>query len=162
MHNTRGIRLMNIRVTALLFLWAALLTPLGTPVWDKAPERWDLKDVYRILQDSPWSPTASKLEGKIAPGEVDSQTGLIGDSRSNPADVTAVPGVRMSHGKPQPAIPVLWWSENNSLGRGAPATATESRTARKTATGRGASGLRPRNRRQRAPPNIPRRQRRFA
>ena len=69
-----------------------------------------MKDVYRILQDSPWSPTASKIEGKIAPGEVDSQTGVVGDSRSNPSDITAVPGVRMSHAKPQPAIPVLWWS----------------------------------------------------
>jgi hypothetical protein len=95
---------------AILFTWLALLTSLGTVTWDKAPEKWDLKDVYRILQDSPWSPAESKLEGKIAPGEMNSQTGLVSDSRSNPNDVTSVPGIRMSHSNPQPAIPVLWWS----------------------------------------------------
>lgn len=95
---------------AILLTWLALLTSVGTPTWDKAPEKWDLKDLYRILQDSPWSPAAFKLEGKIAPGEVNSQTGLVSDSRSNPADATLVPGVQMSHSKPQPAIPVLWWS----------------------------------------------------
>ncbi len=95
---------------AILFVWIALLTSLGTPTWDKAPEKWDLKDAYRILQDSPWSPAESKLEGKIAPGEVNSQTGLVSDSRSNPTDTTSVPGVRISHSKPQLAIPVLWWS----------------------------------------------------
>jgi hypothetical protein len=95
---------------AILLTCLALLTSLGTPTWDKPPAKWDLKDVYRILQDSPWSPTAFKLEGKIAPGKVDSQTGLVGDSRSNPTDTTPVPGIQMSHNKPQPVIPVLWWS----------------------------------------------------
>ena len=95
---------------AILTVWLALSVPLGTATWDKVPEKWDLIDVYRILQDSPWSPASAKLEGKIAPAQVDSQTGLISDSRSNPTDANAVPGVRMSRSKPQPAIPVLWWS----------------------------------------------------
>lgn len=103
-----GILLMT--TDAILLTWLALLTSLGTPAWDKPPEKWDLQDVYRILQDSPWSPTAFKVEGKIAPGKVDSQTGTVGDSRSNPTDTTPVPGIQMSHSKPQPAIPVLWWS----------------------------------------------------
>ena len=96
---------------AILFSWLALVTLLGTPTWDKAPERWDLKDVYRILQDSPWSPAESKLvEGEFAPGEVDPLTGVIRD-RSNPNPTARpVPGIRLHHNKGQPAIPVLWWS----------------------------------------------------
>jgi hypothetical protein len=96
---------------AILFTWLALLTSLGTVTWDKAPEKWDLKDVYHILQDSPWSPAESKIEGKLSPGELNSQTGLVNDSRSNPTDATTpVPRIQMSHSKPQPATPVLWWS----------------------------------------------------
>ena len=95
---------------AILTAWFVLSVPLGTTTWDKVPEKWDLSDVYRILQDSPWSPASFKLEGKIAPGWVDSQTGLVSDSRSNPTDVNTVPGVQMSRSKPQPTIPVIWWS----------------------------------------------------
>jgi len=96
---------------AILLSSLALLASLGTATWEKAPEKWDLKDVYRILQDSPWSPAESKMEGKLSPGELNSQTGLVNDSRSNPTDATTpVPGIRMSHSKPQPATPVLWWS----------------------------------------------------
>ena len=95
---------------AILATWFVLSVPLGTATWDKVPEKWDLSDVYRILQDSPWSPASFKLEGKIAPGQVDSQTGLVSDSRSNPTDANPVPGVQMSRSKSQPAIPVIWWS----------------------------------------------------
>ena len=94
---------------AILTTWLTLSATLGT-TWDKTPEKWNLSDVYRILQDSPWSPAAFKLEGKIAPGQVDSQTGLVPDSRSNRTDANTVPGMRMSRSKPQAAIPVLWWS----------------------------------------------------
>jgi hypothetical protein len=88
----------------------AFSASLGAATWDKPPEKWSLADVYRILQDSPWSPATSKVEGKIAPEQADAQTGLPGDSRSNPTDTNVVPGVRMSRSKPQPAVPVLWWS----------------------------------------------------
>lgn len=96
---------------AILLNLLALVTLLGTPTWDKAPEKWDLKDVYRILQDSPWSPAESKLvEGEFATGEVDPLTGVIRD-RSNPNPTARpVPGIRLHHNKRQPAIPVLWWS----------------------------------------------------
>jgi len=97
-------------ITRAILATSLLATALGTAAWDKAPEKWNLADVYRILQDSPWSPAAFKLEGKVAPGRVDSQTGLVADSRSNPTDTNPVPGVRMSRSKPQPSIPVLWWS----------------------------------------------------
>ena len=95
---------------AIVATWLAFAALLGTATWDKAPEKWNLSDVYRILQDSPWSPAAFKLEGKIAPGQVDSQTGLVTDSRSNPTDANPVPGVQMSRSKAQPAVPVFWWS----------------------------------------------------
>ena len=41
-----------------LLLVAALAFPssFGALPWDKAPEKWDRADAYRILQDSPWSP----------------------------------------------------------------------------------------------------------
>jgi hypothetical protein len=84
----------------------AFAASLGTATWDKAPEKWNLSDVYRILQDSPWSPAAFKLEGKIAPRQVDSQTGLVTDSRSNPTDANPVPGVRVvaNHNQPFPCF----------------------------------------------------------
>ena len=98
-------------ITEVIFTtWLAFSTSLGAGTWDKAPEKWNLSDVFHILQDSPWSPASMKLEGKIAPGYVDSQTGLVSDSRSNPTDTNAVPGVQISRSKPQPTIPVLWWS----------------------------------------------------
>ena len=97
-------------IKAIFAAWLAVSTSLGTATWDKAPEKWNLSDVFHILQDSPWSPASFKLEGKIAPGHVDSQTGLVSDSRSNPTDSNPVPGVRISRSKPQPTIPVLWWS----------------------------------------------------
>ena len=90
--------------------WLAFSTSLGTPTWDKAPEKWNLSDVFHILQDSPWSPALLKLEGKIDPGHVDSQTGLVPGSRSNPTDSNSISGLRVTRSKPQPSIPVLWWS----------------------------------------------------
>src|SRR3974390_911949 len=96
---------------AILFSWLALVTLLGTPTWDKAPERWDLKDVYRILQDSPWSPAESKLvEGEFAPGEVDPLSGVIRDRNNHDPGPSSVPGIRLHRNQRQPAIPVLWWS----------------------------------------------------
>jgi len=96
---------------AILFTWLALAASLGTPTWDKAPEKWDLKDVYRILQDSPWSPAESELvEGEFAPGKVDPLTGVIRDRNNPDPAASSVPGIRLHRNKRQPAIPVLWWS----------------------------------------------------
>jgi hypothetical protein len=50
------------------FILVALLAlpgSLGGSPWDKAPAKWDLADVYRILQDSPWSPAGIKLEAEV-------------------------------------------------------------------------------------------------
>jgi hypothetical protein len=97
-------------ITRAILATLLFATVPGTATWDKAPEKWNLADVYKILQDSPWSPAAFRLEGNIAPGRMDSKTGLVGDSRSNPTDTNPVPGVQMSRSKSKPSIPVLWWS----------------------------------------------------
>jgi hypothetical protein len=48
----------------LVALLALPATPGGAP-WDKVPEKWNLADVSKILQESPWSPAGVKLEGKL-------------------------------------------------------------------------------------------------
>ena len=52
----------------------------GDPPWDKAPEKWDHADAYRILQDSPWSPAQVKLDTKSTTHYTDRQTGRVDDS----------------------------------------------------------------------------------
>jgi hypothetical protein len=95
-----------------LILVASLALPasLGGSPWDKVPTKWNLADVSRILQDSPWSPAAVKLEREITSRLTDRQTGMVTD---NPVDANAanpVPGIQISRSKPQPGVPVIWWS----------------------------------------------------
>jgi hypothetical protein len=40
----------------------------------------------------------------------DVQTGLVSDSPVSTNNTNSVPGVEIRRGKPQPAVPVLWWS----------------------------------------------------
>jgi hypothetical protein len=49
------------RVACLFFLVVAAVRAAIAP-WDKAPEQWTLTDVFRILQNSPWSPAKFSLE----------------------------------------------------------------------------------------------------
>jgi hypothetical protein len=84
----------------------ALAASFGTAVWDKTPDKWSLSDVYRILEDSPWSPASVRLEAKSAPRQEDSQSGPIGD----PINATTGPGVQISRTKPEADVPVIWWS----------------------------------------------------
>jgi hypothetical protein len=60
------------------FILVALLalpaSPGGSP-WDKTPEKWNLEDVSRILQDSPWSPAGVKLEREVTGRYADRQPG---------------------------------------------------------------------------------------
>jgi hypothetical protein len=96
------------------FILAAVLalpaSSFGAPPWEKAPEKWDRADAYRILQDSPWSPAQVKLDTKSTSRHTDSQTGVVTDSPINPNNANPVPGVEVSRGKALPPIPVLWWS----------------------------------------------------
>ena len=94
----------------MLAVLLALPAPFGGAAWDKPPEKWNLVDVYRILQDSPWSPTELKLEAKGASREEDPQTGMVADSPINSNEANPVPGMQISRSKPQAAIPVYWWS----------------------------------------------------
>lgn len=88
----------------------ALPSSLGGSPWDRAPEKWDQADVYRILQDSPWSPAGVKLDTKFTPRHTDPQTGLVTDAPVNPNNTNMVPGLEIGRSKPQPPVPVLWWS----------------------------------------------------
>lgn len=93
----------------LLIAWLALPASLGGAVWDKAPDKWSLSDVYHILRDSPWSPTDVKVEVKSAPRQVNAQSGPVTDP-INSNDANTVPGVQLSRSKPEAPIPVIWWS----------------------------------------------------
>ena len=96
----------RIILVALLALPAA---PGGAP-WDKAPEKWNLGDVSKILQESPWSPAGVRLEGKVTSRYRDPRTGLVNDSPGNVDSSNPVPGIQITRSKPQPSVPVLWWS----------------------------------------------------
>jgi hypothetical protein len=99
--------LLRIILTATLALPAS---SFGGPPWEKAPEKWDRADAYRVLQDSPWSPAQVKLDTKQTYGSADRQTGSVNDSVLNRDVTDPVRGVEVSRGKPLPPIPVLWWS----------------------------------------------------
>jgi hypothetical protein len=96
----------RIILAALLALPAA---PGASP-WDKAPEKWNLADVSKILQESPWSPAGVRLEGKLTSRYADPRTGLVNDSPGNLDTSNPVPGIQISRSKPQPNVPVIWWS----------------------------------------------------
>ena len=96
----------NGRVLA--FLASTLFAlPAGTEPWDKPPEQWDLADSYKILRDSPWAPSETKVEANFTQRHKDDLTGLIVDS---PANRMVVRGVEVSRDKPLPALSILWWS----------------------------------------------------
>jgi len=91
----------------------ALLTlhgSLGGSPWDKAPAKWNLEDVSRILQDSPWSPAGVKLEREPTLRHTDPQTGMVTDAPVNANNASPIPGIQISRSKPQPKVPVIWWS----------------------------------------------------
>jgi hypothetical protein len=97
----------NFIVLALL----AIPASFGASAWDKPPAKWDLADVYRILQDSPWSPTEVKLEAKGVSRQEKGQTGMVvTDSPIDSSETTPVPGMQLNRGKVWPAISVVWWS----------------------------------------------------
>jgi hypothetical protein len=84
-------------------------TAAGLP-WDKAPEQWTLADVFRILQNSPWSPSKFSLESNYTQRTTNSQSGIVDDSPVNGRNTAVVPGVTLTRGHPLPAVTVLWWS----------------------------------------------------
>jgi hypothetical protein len=81
----------------------------GVP-WDKPPEQWTLADVFRILRDSPWSPSKFSLEANFRQRRIDPQPGVVSDSPVNSRNTAVGPGVTLSRGHSLPPLTVLWWS----------------------------------------------------
>lgn len=99
-------------MTTALILVVLLSLPAslaGSP-WDKAPAQWDLADVYRILQDSPWSPATVKLETKLTSRRLETPTGQVTDPPDHTYVANPPSNLVISRSKPQRAVPVLWWS----------------------------------------------------
>jgi hypothetical protein len=88
----------------------ALPVPLGGSPWDKAPANWNVADVSRILLDSPWSPAEVKLEREFTAHQTDPQTRMQTDAPVNSDNANQIPGIQISRSKPQPKVPVIWWS----------------------------------------------------
>jgi hypothetical protein len=94
----------------LVVLFALPAAPPASGPWDKAPEQWDLRDVYRILRDSPWTPTETKLEASYTQGHTDTLTGIVNNSPTNVPGTGVIRGVQVSREKSSPAYSLLWWS----------------------------------------------------
>jgi hypothetical protein len=101
-----GPMLTQIILVALL----ALHGSLGGSPWDKLPANWNLADVSRIPLDSPWSPAGVKLEREHTSRHIDPQTGMVTDAPVNTNNANPIPGIQISRSKPQPKVPVIWWS----------------------------------------------------
>jgi hypothetical protein len=102
----------SVRLLALLLSVLLLPAPsFADDVWDKPPAKWSLKDAYRILEDSPWSPAKSKLEvGFSNSRPIDPLT----TAPATPSETAAQRGgqmsVDLSRGTPQSPVTILWWS----------------------------------------------------
>ena len=99
-----------MKTNLMLFALLALPAAFGASAWDKPPVKWDLADVYRILQDSPWSPAEVKLEAKGGARQENGQTGIVTTSPIDSNESTSVPSVQLSRGKVRPAVSLVWWS----------------------------------------------------
>ena len=98
-----------MRRIILVALLALPASPGGSP-WDKAPEKWNLADVSRILLDSPWCPAGVKLEREATGIYADPRPGIVSGGPVNSDTSNPVPGIQISRSKPQPKVPVIWWS----------------------------------------------------
>lgn len=99
-----------IRRLILLSAWCLSLVAAANAPWDKPPEQWTQADVYRILQDSPWSPAKFALESSYTQRRTDPQSEIVGDSPLNTRGSEIVRGVTINRAHPFPAVTVLWWS----------------------------------------------------
>jgi len=129
---------MMIRRVAFLFSFTIAIVVAASlaavPPWDKPPEQWTLADVFRILRDSPWSPSKFSLESNYTQRVTNSQSGVVDDSHVNGRNTAVVPGVTISRAHPLPAVTVLWWSSRTI--RLAEAKRVEARVGAKDAVAR--------------------------
>src|SRR5207253_149719 len=51
-----------------------------------------------------------KVEGEFTSRHTDPQTGIVTDAPVNANNTNPVPGIQISRSKPQPSVPVIWWS----------------------------------------------------
>src|SRR5277367_6492866 len=98
---------MTRRAMAILL---ALAGGLGTAVWDRTPEKWNMSDVFHILQDSPWCPTEVRVESRGDERENNSRSGMPGLSPINSQTSGGGPAMQIGQSKPAQAVTVLWWS----------------------------------------------------
>lgn len=97
------------RTVLLASLALAAAFPANDP-WDKPAEQWSKVDAFRVLQNSPWSPAAVKLDAKFTYRHTDPETGIVNGSTVNPTSRPPVRGLEFSRYKAAPPIQVLWWS----------------------------------------------------
>jgi len=91
---------------------AATFLPLALaagPPWDKPPEDWTMEEVYRILRDSPWSPSKSSLDVKWTQLHRDPLTRMARDT-PDPSPQDTLARVDFARAHPLPSVTVLWRS----------------------------------------------------
>ena len=81
----------------------------GLP-WEKPPAQWTIGDVFRILQDSPWSPSKFSVEANYSQRHTDPQSGVVTNAQSNPQNTGPVPSVAFQKSHALPPVTVWWWS----------------------------------------------------
>src|SRR5438128_10185076 len=98
-----------IAITAVALAGITAAVPANVP-WDKAPEQWTLADVFRILQNSPWSPSKFSLEANYTQRHTDAQSKVVSDSPVSAQNTGVVPGVTFTRRHPMPEVRGQWWS----------------------------------------------------
>lgn len=92
------------------FLFLARVALADDP-WNKQPDRWNIAEAYRILQDSPWSPSKSRLEVTLSnTRRTDPLTHMPSEAPTAPRDAGPQLNVNLGRGNPLPTVSVLWWS----------------------------------------------------
>jgi hypothetical protein len=95
-----------------LVLLGAFFLPVilsAGPPWDKPPGEWAMEDVYRILRDSPWSPSKFSLDAKFTERHPDPLTRIARDT-PDPSPMGTIGRVEFARAHPLPAVTVLWRS----------------------------------------------------
>jgi hypothetical protein len=69
-----------------------------------------LAETFRVLRDSPWSPSGNKLAAAWTQRHTDPLTGIVSNSPVNPEDTHLIRGIEISRNNPLPEVSVLWWS----------------------------------------------------
>src|SRR5882724_4246821 len=100
--------IMAKRSLSLLMFFVVSVVAAAVLPWDKAPEQWTLADVFRILQNSPWSPSKFSLESNYRQRSTNPQSGVVDDSPVNGRNLALVPGITLTRAHPEPGVTGLW------------------------------------------------------